>query len=638
MMQLKTMIILIFSLSLITSSIILDGNLKMKAAMIDAIPNTTRTVMDYNNHFLSVTGFASLGVNDRSRYLGTSYYREVRTGKDFLQAVADASNGDVKVIKVLEDLNLGWKALNLNSEEQKKYSFISKYSEPMNGYTNPLLEASGVSQLNIDNVEGLTIFSNSGRTISHVEIKLQRSSNDLVFRNLNFDGMWQWDDTGEHKEAGWSFFKINGANNVWIDHCRFSIAADGLIDLKNGSTNVTLSWNEFGLEASENPPEDSGIYQSIHFMEEKYTSNQLDSDSVYYNMRNAGATIEQIMAYAAYHSKSHLNGSGDKDYMNYVGSNGVEIKDGNQRIRLTIAYSRYHNIGQRVPMIRQGSGHLYNILIDNSTHHKVLDNVEAIAKYGTDNLSRALNARNGASIAADTSVFNDIYEPITGAEIQGMDTENMNAPWSTLFREAYNHNLIVNSRITNKDGTYTGSSWDNNGENLFTKGFNWYDKATIGNWAWSSHIVGVENMDKENPPTDPFMFEYNYEETLPYAYNVLPLNSVEPIVTEYAGVDKVKMGTVDWLKTHYDPILQNLVDLVDEYWLEGEITNEHTAHALSLHLTAVSQFEKKQDNKKIIKHMEGFKELLAHQKKNLSDHAYDYLYQSANATIATWQQ
>lgn len=105
------------------------------------------------------------------------------------------------------------------------------------------------------------------------------------------------------------------------------------------------------------------------------------------------------MAYAAYHSKVHLVGSGDKDYTNYVGSNGVEIKDGNQRLRLTLAYNRYTNVGSRLPMIRQGVGHLFNNSFDNSTHQNVLDSVTAISKYGHDKLSRGMNARNGASIA-----------------------------------------------------------------------------------------------------------------------------------------------------------------------------------------------------------------------------------------------
>ncbi|WP_224721827.1 pectate lyase family protein [Paenibacillus vietnamensis] len=537
---------------LVTSSYIGAGS-KAEAAVISSIPNTTKVEQSYNTSFLSVPGYASIGVKDRSSYVGTSYYRTVSNGREFLQAILDAGNGTVKVIEVTDHIDLGWTELALDSTERSQYSFITNYPKPANGFTNPLLIASGVSKLNISNVDGLTIFSASGKTIKHAEIKLQGSSNDIVIRNLKFDEMWQWDDSGKHKEVGWSFIKVNGANHVWIDHCTFSIAADGMIDMENGASNVTFSWNEFGLEATENPDEGSSIYQSIEFMEQKYTAGELDpATSVYYKMRNEGATKNQIMAYAAYHSKVHLVGSGDKDYTNYISPAGVEVKDGNQRLRLTMAYNRYTNVGQRLPMIRQGTGHLFNNYFDNSTHQNVMDSVYAISKYGGDTLARGVNARNGASIAADTNVYNAIKEPLIGAERQGDDTGNMSAPFSELFKDAINHSLIVNSKVTNSSGTYIGSSWDNNGDNLFTKGFKWYDKSSIGNWAWSSHIVGVEFMSKTNPPSTPFTFTYDYNEQLPYAYKTVPLNSVVPTVAKYAGISKkVDFSAADWLKTNY---------------------------------------------------------------------------------------
>ncbi|WP_151735257.1 carbohydrate-binding protein [Paenibacillus tengchongensis] len=526
-----------------------------QAAVINAIPNASKTEKSYNNSFLSVPGYASLGVKDRSSYAGTSYHRKVANGREFLQAILDAGSGSVKVIEVTDTLNLGWTELALTSAEKTKYSFISKYPDPANGFTNPLLSTSGVSKLNISNVDGLTIFSTSGKTIKHAELKLQASVNDMVIRNLNFDEMWQWDDSGEHKEVGWSFIKVNGANNVWIDHCRFSIAADGLIDMENGSSNVTYSWNEFGLAAAQNPSSSSSIYQSIEYMESKYAAGTLNtSTSLYYKMRKEGASKNQIMAYAAYHSKGHLVGSGDKDFTNYVGSNGVEVKDGNQRLRLTMAYNRYTNVGSRLPMIRQGVGHLFNNYFDNSTHQSATDTVAAISKYGGDKLARGMNARNGASIAADTNVYNKINEPQLGAERQGDDTGNMNAPFDVLFKDAVNHSLIVNSMVTNSSGTsYTGSSWDNNGVNLFTSGVKWDNKASIGQWAWSSAIVGVENMSKSSPPSTPFTFTYGTNERLPYAYTTFPLSSVVSVVNQNAGAAKITLSAADWLRTQvYD--------------------------------------------------------------------------------------
>ncbi|WP_181397427.1 FIMAH domain-containing protein [Gracilibacillus dipsosauri] len=612
----------------VTSTLYLDGSKVIHAENIDTIPNTSREVKDYDQSFLSVTGFASLGVKDRTSYEGTSYHREISNEREFLQALLDARTGSVKVIEVMSDLNLGWHELNLSDEERKKYSFITKYSDPSNGYTNPVIAESGVSKLSISDVNGLTIFSENGEpTIKHVEFKLNRSSNDIVIRNLNFDGMWQWDDTQRHKEVGWTFIKVNGANNVWIDHNTFSIASDGLIDIENGSTNVTLSWNEIGLAASENPDPNGVIYPSIKYMEEQYIANNLKSDSTYYQMRNEGATKEQIMAYAAYHSKVHLNGSGDKDYVNYVSSNGNEIKDGNQRIRLTIAYSHYQNVGQRVPMIRQGSGHLYNTYLDNSSHIKVLDNVNAIATYARDTLSRALNARNGASIAADTTVFNGFSEPIIGAEIQGLDTKNMDEQWAKLFQHAYNRNLIVNSKVTNKYGSYIGSSWDNNGENLFTKGFTWHDKSTIGNWAWSSHIVGSENMSKTDPPSEPFTFEYRYEEKLPYTYEIVPLEKVVSTVTKYAGAGKVTMSPTEWLTIHYDPVVQDIINLVTQYQENDDIINDRVAHLLSTQLNIAKKFEQKRKHERVASQMRIFKKLVDQQYKRhfISKYAYDTL-------------
>src|SRR5690625_1770149 len=121
-MKLNKVIILLFVLSFLTSSLFIAESTATKAAVIDSIPNTTRHMKDYDHSFLSVTGFASEGVNDRSDYVGTSFYREVNNEEEFLQAILDAQNGDVKVIEITEDLNMGWRNLNLSSEETEARS------------------------------------------------------------------------------------------------------------------------------------------------------------------------------------------------------------------------------------------------------------------------------------------------------------------------------------------------------------------------------------------------------------------------------------------------------------------------------------------------------------------------------------
>lgn len=348
------------------------------ANVVTEIPGTVSTESSYNSSFLSITGFASVNgnVHDRSEYVGTEYYRVIDDEKDFLDAIKDAQSGKVKVMEITKDLDLGYKYLTelLTKDVLRKYNFVREYKRPSNeltnvngGFTNPLMEKSGVTQINIGNIDGLTIFSPNGNAIKHTELKI--TGNDIVIRNLHFKEMWQWDDAGAQKEVGWSNMKINGGKNIWVDHCTFEIASDGNIDLENGATGVTISWCKIGDEATEKPSEDSSIYQSIMFMEGRYQKGELKADtSLYHQLRTGGATPEQIMAYTAYHKKCHLNGSGDKDFVNYKRSNGTVVEDANSNIRLTLAYNHYLNPGQRVPMIRQGVGNLINCYIDDSTH------------------------------------------------------------------------------------------------------------------------------------------------------------------------------------------------------------------------------------------------------------------------------
>ncbi len=164
-MMKKVLSSLLMGSLLVTSSYIVSCS-KVEAAMITSIPNTIKVEKSYDTSFLSVPGFASLGVNDRSSYVGTSYYRTVSNGREFLQAILDASKGTVKVVEVMDSINLGWTELALDSTEKSKYSFITNYPKPSNGFTNPLLIASGVTKLSISNVDGLTIFSTSGKTLN----------------------------------------------------------------------------------------------------------------------------------------------------------------------------------------------------------------------------------------------------------------------------------------------------------------------------------------------------------------------------------------------------------------------------------------------------------------------------------------
>lgn len=562
------------------TSITLALTLSLSASVIASaepvileLPDTVKTETKFNKSMFSAAGFATVPnngivVNDRSSVYGTEKYRSVSNETEFLQAIEDAKAGTVKAIEITDDLDLGWNRL---SEEAKAFDCITEYDQkPHNGFTNPELMISGVSQLIISNVNGLTIFSVNGATVYHAEWKLQGSSKDIVIRNLKFDEMWQWDESADRlqisKETGWTFIKVNGAKNVWIDHCSFTLAGDGNVDTENGASGVTLSWCSFGLPTDYNPDKNGMIYKTITYMEQLYQRGISNASSRYKLLRDAGSTPEEIMAYTAMHLKLNLNGAGDKDFKDGISSTGEQLQDGNQRLNVTHAYNKYTNIGSRIPFIRQGMGHLYNCYINNWEHMELHYSKDYFQKYGMYDLSQCLYARNGASVGADTCVFYGADEPLAGSEHQSDDWttsyETMTDEWKLRLDNCYNRSLIVNSKVSKvgTDEVYIGSSWDNNGENLFTSGaplnpshkYIWRDKSTIGkeNWSWTTVIEGVDEMTKENPPLKTFNFIAT-KGKLPYEYQTVALEDVETVVNSYSGAGVVEMSPKDWLKTSY---------------------------------------------------------------------------------------
>lgn len=540
-----------------------DAAVNTKSAAIDQIPGTVRSESELNGSFLSVSGFAEGKVNDRSQYKeGDSKYAVVTNAVEFFQAINNARFGKVDVIEIREDLYLGWNEI---PKEIKDNGYIEPYvgSQSLGNtpVANPVLIESGISTVTLNDLKGLTIFSKTGNTIKHAEIKLNAGCDDIVIRNLRFDEMWEWDDyrpngfgstggKGNHKRNGWTLMKINGAKNVWLDHCSFGLGFDGNVDIENGSSGITMSWCEFG---DANNEIGSMIYKTAMYLEELYQESKkpgsTTSSFVQYGvMRDNGMSMEQIMQFMSYHDKCHLSGAGDKDTWLKKDANGNLVADttktnANERIRLTLAYNHYTNIGQRLPMIRSGVGHLYNCYIDDMKFAEmakfISENKDGKPSIRSQMLAagaasvvvstNCINARNEASIGADTCVFYGAENPIVGAEHQQDDLVNMSKGYEKYW--TWNHSLIVNSsttKVSGKDTAYVGSSWDNAGVNPFTTGFTWRDKSTINNWSW-----GQEG-DK-----------------LSYEYQTFPLEDVKDNTTKYSGAYKLDMSAEDWLKTEY---------------------------------------------------------------------------------------
>ena len=64
---------------------------------------------------------------------------------------------------------------------------------------------------------------------------------NIILRNLTLVGAGAYDcdaSTGDD-------ITLQGAKNVWIDHCDLSDGVDGNIDIKSSSDNITISWTKF---------------------------------------------------------------------------------------------------------------------------------------------------------------------------------------------------------------------------------------------------------------------------------------------------------------------------------------------------------------------------------------------------------
>ncbi len=542
--------------------------------VVTEIPNTTRRARaGIDGSFLSVTGFAKGHVNARSQYKeGDSEYAVVTNELEFFEAIEAAQNDEVEVIEIRSDLYFGWNELSEEVLDNYGNGIIEPYKDSLllggAPISNPSMIESGVSTITLDDIDGLTIFSTTGCTLRHAEIKLNSEINDLVIRNLKFTEVWDWDDRrnsgygntgqlGTTKRTGWSYIKINGAHNVWIDHCNFGVAYDGNVDIENGSSGISITWCNVG---DTDYSVGSMLHKTATYLEELYQQNKEDENvgtfQMYTIMRDNGMTMEDIMKYMGHHKKCHLGGGGDSDswWFDKQTEKLLDTPDktrtnANEYLRMTFAYNNWTNIGSRVPLIRGGVGHLFNCYTDN-TELKIaktqMDNLKNEAgqsirtQIGAINgqthfLFRGMNARNGASIAADTCVYYNVDEPIIGTEHDAKEYLSSEKSKDYAYRFGYNHSLIVNSKVINTRGeVQVGSSWDNNGDNILANGYAWTDKSTINNWSW-----GQEG------------------ETLSYEYQTFPLEDVETNVKTYGGANTMNLTAEEWLKVEY-PVEQEL--------------------------------------------------------------------------------
>jgi pectate lyase len=481
------------------------GGALSSPAILTVIPfipvvNTAYNLVGFGQN---TTGGGVLAVTDPN-------YAQVFTATDLANALISKT---VKVIEVMNDLDLGFNEIEASAKAG---------SEPFRTATAPLLHpvllVTGVSLIDVQKKTGLTIFSANGSTIRHAKLNIKNCSN-IIIRNLRFDELWEWDESskGQYDRNDWDFITLGdggAVSNVWVDHCTFTKAYDGILDTKAGCSGITLSWCKYtGDDGATNT--NSWVTQQINSLEQNSASHPM-----YNFLRTRGYSVSNIITIMQGHDKTHLAGQNDLD-------------PDNATISMTFSHCWLNSVWDRcVPRLRAGNVHDFNIYVD--------DTSVLAAKRLRDSIAATMSA-------ADQNTLNNTYSfdpPINGA----ISTENGAL---LLEKSIYKDCLwtLRNNQTDPSDPEYTGKILGV--DTLYH----------MDNTDGTVTEVRGNSTDPGNPmgpfqaPIIPFSWNLPGNQ-LPYVYYPDDTAQVQAIVTSPtagAGAGVLTWDKTNWLVTSYAP-------------------------------------------------------------------------------------
>jgi len=432
-------------------------------------------------------------------------YAKIYTATDLANAL---NSKTVKVIEIMNDLNLGYNEIEASAKAG---------SEPFRTAATPLLHPvllqTGVSLIDVQKKNGLTIFSANASTIRHAKLNIKNCSN-VVVRNLKFDQLWEWDEStkGQYDRNDWDFITLGdggAVSNVWVDHCTFTKSYDGILDTKAGCSAITISWCKYtGDDGATNT--NSWVWQQINSLESNKTQY-----AMYNFLRTRGFSTTNIVTIMQGHDKTHLAGQNDLD-------------PNNATISMTFHHLWLNSVWDRcVPRLRAGNVHDYNIYVD--------DTSVLAAKRLRDSIAATMST-------ADQNTLNNTYSfdpPINGS----ISTEN----GALLVEKSVYIDCLYplrNNQTKPSDPEYTGKI-----------------KAIDTIYQFDSTFVRGNSTDSGNPmgpfqaPIIPFSWNLSGNQ-LPYTYTLDDPAQLQAIVTSPtagAGAGVLTWNKTNWLITTYAP-------------------------------------------------------------------------------------
>jgi pectate lyase len=463
------------------------------------------------NTAYNLTGFASGTTGGGVLPPGNPAYAQVFSATDLANAL---NSKTVKIIEIMNDLNLGYSEIEASAKTNSE-PFRAAPDGPL---LHPVLLQTGVSFIDVQKKNGLTIFSANGSTIRHAKLNIKNCGN-IIIRNLRFDQLWEWDEAtkGQYDRNDWDFITLGdggAVSNIWVDHCTFTKAYDGILDTKAGCSAITISWCHYtGDDGATNT--NSWVWQQINYLEQSPSSYPM-----YNFLRTRGFTTTNIVTIMQGHDKTHLAGQNDLD-------------PNNATISMTFHHLWLNSVWDRcVPRLRAGNVHDYDLYVD--------DTSVLAAKRLRDSIAATMSS-------ADQNTLNNTYDfdpPINGA----ISTESGAL---LLEKSVYIDCLypLRNNQTDPSDPEYTGKI-------LGTDVIYHMDNSD----GTTTDVRG--NSTDAGSPLGPFEapivpFSWNLPDNqLPYAYTTDDPAQLQAIVTSPtagAGADVLTWDKTNWLVTSYAP-------------------------------------------------------------------------------------
>jgi hypothetical protein len=235
--------------------------------------------------------------------------------------------------------------------------------------------------------------------------------------------LWEWDDAtgGQYDRNDWDYLTILSrfsgadvtarAHHIWIDHCDFEKSYDGLFDVVQGADLVTVSWCKLaGIMSGE-----TARWVRRQFEHLEANAAQFPS----YRLRRESFGAASLREREQFQFKGNL-----------VGNSAEAVTAGRDRghLNVTFHHNWYFNVDQRLPRMRFGNAHIFNLLADSSAGSGLL---------GLN--SDGVMATSGAAVRVEHSWFTGVRNP-TVIQV------GFEPPGTILLRESIGYDPVAGAR------------------------------------------------------------------------------------------------------------------------------------------------------------------------------------------------